>query len=94
MKCKDSSTWTEPLRRACEDTGYGVVLACTSTGWHKVRVHEGNGSYDPLPIVRETLVLVEVEWLPRGERRREPRALWFQWHGGGPGEATPDLELL
>ena len=30
-----------------------------------------------LPIVRATLILVEVERLPRGERRREPRVLWL-----------------
>ena len=26
-------------------------------------------------------MLVEVERLPRGERRREPRVLWLWWHG-------------
>ena len=39
-----------------------------------------------------TLVLVGVERLPRGERRREPRVLWLWWHG--PGGAMPDLDLL
>jgi hypothetical protein len=39
-----------------------------------------------------TLVLVEVERLPRGERRREPKKLWLWWWGG-PGE-QPDLDLL
>ena len=44
---------------------------------------------------RDALVLVEVERLPRGERRREPRILWLWWHGGGGlEEAAPDLELL
>jgi hypothetical protein len=45
-----------------------------------------------LPIVVGTLVLVEVERLPRGERRREPRVLWLWWHG--PEKAAPDLELI
>jgi hypothetical protein len=36
------------------------------------------------------LILVEVERLPRGERRREPRVLWLWWHG----EGEPDLDLL
>jgi len=40
-----------------------------------------------------TLVLVEVERLPHGERRREPRVLWLWWHG--PEGAVPeDLGLL
>jgi hypothetical protein len=39
-----------------------------------------------------TLVLVEVERLPRGERRREPRVLWLWW--AGPEGTEPDLGLL
>jgi hypothetical protein len=37
-------------------------------------------------------VLVEVERLPRGQRRREPRVLWLWWHG--PEGEAPDLGLL
>lgn len=47
----------------------------------KVRTHEGRGSHGPLPVVDGTLVLVEVERLPRGEGRRGPRVLWLWWHG-------------
>lgn len=36
------------------------------------------------------MVLVEVERLPRGERRRKPKKLWLWWHG----EGEPDLDLL
>jgi hypothetical protein len=36
---------------------------------------------------------VDVERLPRGERRREPRVLWLWWHGSSEGEA-PNLGLL
>ena len=36
------------------------------------------------------MVLVEVERLPSGERRRRPKALWLWWHG----EGEPDLNLL
>ena len=56
----------------------------------KVRLHKARGSRGPLPIVRGTLVLVEVGRLPRGERRRKPKKLWLWWNG--PGE--PDLKLL
>ena len=94
MKCSDPSTWPEPSTEyACEDAGYGAVRV---RGWAKmhpkVRVHEGRGSRGPLPIVVGTLVLVEVERLPRGERRREPKKLWLWWDG--PGEEEPDLDLL
>ena len=45
-----------------------------------------------MPIVVGTLNLVEVERLPRGERRREPRVLWPWWHGSEG--MAPDLDLL
>jgi hypothetical protein len=46
----------------------------------------------PLPIVVGTLVPVEVERLPRGESRREPRVMWLWWHG--PEGTAPDLDLI
>ena len=95
MKYNDPITWPEPSsEHACEDTGYGSVRVRSS--WAKmhpkVQNHEGRGSRGPLPVVVGTLVLVEVEKLPRGERRREPRVLWLWWHG--PEGMAPDLELL
>ena len=94
MKCADPSTWPEPSAEyTCEDTGHGAVRVRAWAGLHpKVRAHADRGSRGPLPIVRGTLVLVEVERLPRGERRREPRVLWLWWHG--PYGAAPDLELI
>ena len=92
MKCNDPSTWPEPsAEHACEDPGYGAVRVRAWEKMHpKVQNHAGRGTRGPLPIVVGTLVLVEVERLPCGERRREPRVLWLWWHG--PGE--PDLSLL
>jgi hypothetical protein len=58
----------------------------------KVSNHAGRGTRGPLPIVVGTLILVEVERLPRGERRRKPRVLWLWWHG--PEGIKPDLDLL
>jgi hypothetical protein len=94
MKRADPSTWAEPSTEyACEDSGYGTVRVRAWANLHpKVCAHEGRGSRGPLPIVVGTLVLVEVERLPRGERRREPKKLWLWWWGG-PGE-QPDLDLL
>ncbi len=92
MKCNDPSTWPEPsAEHACEDAGYGLVRVRAWANLHpKVQAHEGRGSRGLLPIVVGTLVLVEVERLPHGERRREPRVLWLWWHG----EGEPDLGLF
>jgi hypothetical protein len=94
MKCADPSTWPEPsAEHECEDASYGAVHVRAWANLHpKVRSHEGRGSCGPLPIVVGTLVLVEVERLPRGERRREPRVLWLWWHG--PEGEAPNLELI
>ncbi|HKH35699.1 MAG TPA: NF041680 family putative transposase [Rubrobacter sp.] len=92
MKCNDPSTWPEPSAEyLCEDAGHGTVRVRAYSKMHpKVQNHEGKGSRGLLPIVVGTLILVEVERLPRGERRREPRVLWLWWHG----EGEPDLDLL
>jgi DDE superfamily endonuclease len=94
MKCSDPSTWPEPsTEHRCEDAGYGSVRVRAWAKMHpKIHNHEGRGTRGPLPIVVGTLILVEVERLPRGERRREPRILWLWWHG--PQGTAPDLDLL
>jgi hypothetical protein len=94
MKCSDPSTWPETSAEyVCEDAGYGSVRVRAWAELHpKVRNHEGRGSRRPLPIVVGTLILVEVERLPRGESRREPRVLWLWWHG--PEGTAPDLDLI
>jgi hypothetical protein len=94
MKCADPSTWPQPSTEyTCEDSAYGTVRVRAWAKLHpKVCSHEGRGGRGPLPIVVGTLVLVEVERLPRGERRREPKKLWLWWDG--PGEEEPDLDLL
>jgi len=92
MKCNDPSTWPKPsAEHVCEDAGHGTVRVRAFSELHpKVQNHEGRGGRGLLPIVVGTLILVEVERLPRGERRREPRVLWLWWHG----EGEPDLDLL
>jgi hypothetical protein len=94
MKCAEPSTWPQPSTEyTCEDSAYGTVGVRAWAKLHpKVCSHEGRGGRGPLPIVIGTLVLVEVERLPRGERRREPKKLWLWWDG--PGEEEPDLDLL
>jgi hypothetical protein len=92
FSCKDPKTWPEPTHEhISESEHYGTVrVRCWAKLHPKACLHEGRGTRGPLPIVRGTLVLVEVGRLPRGERRRKPKKLWLWWHG--PGE--PDLELL
>src|SRR5215210_4973491 len=78
---------------ACEDAGHGSVRVRAWAKLHpKVQHHEGRGSRGPLPIVVGTLILVEVERLPRGESRRKPRVLWLWWHG--PEGTRPDLDFI
>ncbi|HSK98880.1 MAG TPA: transposase [Rubrobacteraceae bacterium] len=94
MKCSDPGTWPEPsAEHVCEDAGHGTVRVRAWAEMHpKVQNHPGKGSRGPLPLAVGTLVLVEVERLPRGERRREPRLLWLWWHG--PEGMAPDLDLI
>jgi hypothetical protein len=94
MKCNDPSTWPEPSSElVCEDARHGRVRVRAFSKLHpKVQNHERKGSRGLLPMVVGTLVLVEVERLPRGERRREPRVLWLWWHG--PEGTKPDLDLI
>jgi hypothetical protein len=94
MKCSDPGTWPEPsAEHVCEDAAHGTVRVRAFSKLHpKVQNHERKGSRGLLPIVVGTLILVEVERLPRGERRGEPRVLWLWWHG--PEGMAPDLDLL
>jgi hypothetical protein len=94
MKCNDPSTWPDAsAEHVCEDAGHGTVRVRAFSKLHpKVQNHEGRGSRGPLPLTVGTLILVEVERLPRGERRREPRVLWLWWHG--PEGMAPDLDLV
>ena len=88
--CKDPKTWPSPsAEHRCEDAGYGEVRVRAWARLHpKTRDHPTRGTRRPRPIVRGTLVLVEVSHLPRPTR--EPRKLWLWW--AGPGQ--PDLQLL
>lgn len=88
---KDQNTWHEPsAERTSEDAGYGEVRVRAWARLHPKtrRAGERYGS-DSAAVVRGTVVLVEVERLPRSERRRKPKKLWLWWHGEG--EPDPDL---
>jgi hypothetical protein len=89
---KDLNIWHEPMsEHTSEGAGYGKVRVRAWSGLHPKtrRAGERYGS-ESAAVVRGTVVLVEVERLPRGERRRKPKKLWLWWHGGD----EPDLSLL
>ncbi len=90
LDCRDPSTWPVPAaEHAIEDEQYGAVRVRAWSGLHpKRQAHATRGTRRPRPIVRGTLVLVEVSRLPG--RTQKPQALWLWWHGPG----TPDLDLL
>jgi hypothetical protein len=89
---KDSETWPEPTAEHRSQTGdYGTVRARAWSGLHpKTRRAAVRYGSESAAVVRGTVVLVEAERLPSGERRRRPKALWLWWHG----EGDPDLDLL
>jgi hypothetical protein len=89
---KNPKSWHEPsAEHFAEDAGYGKVQVRAWSGLHpKTRKAGERYGSDSAAVVRGTVVLVEVERLPRGERRRKPKRLWVWWHG----EGEPDLNLL
>ena len=86
----DPETWTEPFaEHRCENDEYGEVRV---RAWPKLhpktrRIGERYGC-EAAPVVRGTVVLVEVNKLPR--ETRKPKKLWMWWVG----EGEPDLDLV
>ncbi len=90
FSCHDPSTWTAPTYELCEqDARYGQVNVRAWSGLHsKVTDPNRRGPDQPRPILKGTVLPVEVSRLPR--EVRAPKVLWLWWRG--PGE--PDLVLL
>jgi DDE superfamily endonuclease len=88
--CKDPTTWPAPsAEHVVEDEQYGAVRVRAWAGLHpKQQNHPGRGTRKTRPIVRGTIVLVEVSRLPA--RPYPPQVLWLWWAGMG----APDLDLL
>ena len=85
----DPTTWPVPTTtHVATDDQYGTVTVHAWAGLHpKQHRHPGHGSGAPRPIVRGTILRVQVQRLPA--RTRPPKVLWLWW--AGPGQ--PDLEL-
>jgi Transposase DDE domain len=86
----DPETWTTPTAESrCEDDAYGSVRVRAWSGLHPKtrRIGERYGC-ERAPVVRGTVILVEVSQLPR--ETRKPKALWL-WFSG---DEEPDLDHL
>lgn len=92
LACADPATWWTPdAAHTEEDPRYGHVRVRAWAGVHaQVQNHPTRGTRGPRPIQRGTLLLVEVERVPR--QARAPRPLWLWWQG--PPGAAPDLALV
>src|SRR2546421_9227056 len=64
--------------------------------WHHLHAipqnHPKRGSRGPRPLLRRTLILVEVERLPK--RTRLPKQMWLWWHGPERAFPVPPLACL
>jgi hypothetical protein len=86
----DPETWPEPAHEhRCTTEDYGEVCVRAWPGLHPKtrRIAERYGC-ERAPVVRGTVVLVEVGKLPRETRKPKELWLWFS------GEGEPDLDLL
>jgi hypothetical protein len=84
------ATWPRPTaEHSVEDDQYGTVRVRAWAGLHpKQQAHPTRGTRKTRPIVRGTVVLVEVSRLPA--RPYPPQVLWLWWAGPG----APDLDVL
>jgi hypothetical protein len=90
LECRDPRTWPPPSHEhVAEDAQYGTVRVRAWAGLHpKQQLHATRGTRGPRPIVRGTLVLVEVSRLPG--RCYKPQVLWLWWAGPG----APGLDVI
>ena len=90
--CDKPETWWAPTdAHTEEDALYGHVRVRAWGGVHaKTQEHPTRGTYEARPIERGTLLLLQVERLPR--QTRVPKDVWLWWQG--PPGALPDLALL
>jgi hypothetical protein len=91
--CDAPATWLPPDGDlTIEDGQYGTVRVRAWAGLHP-KTHGQHAQRDARgrrPIVRGTLLLVEVSRLP--QQTREPQALWLWWHTPQDGDSVPNLD--
>jgi DDE superfamily endonuclease len=91
FNCANPATWPAPTATlVCHDDQYGTVTVHAWAGLHpKQQRHPGHGTRGPRPIVRGTVLRVQVERVPA--KTRPPKVLWLWW--AGPAGLQLDLEL-
>jgi PAS domain-containing protein len=91
--CDEPQTWLPPQDDlTVEDAQYGTVRVRAWTGLHP-KTHGQHAQRDARgrrPIVRGTLLLVEVSRLP--QQTRQPQALWLWWHTPHDPDSIPNLD--
>ncbi len=87
---KDPASWPEPTREhRCENDDYGLVrVRCWSDLHPKTRRIGERYGCERAPVVRGTVVLVEVGKLPK--QTRKPKRLWLWWSG----HSEADLDFI
>jgi hypothetical protein len=91
FNCADPTTWPAPTATlVTNDDQYGTVTVACWAGLHpKQQRHPGHGTRGPRPIVRGTIIRVQVERVPA--KTRPPKVLWLWW--AGPEGVQLDLDL-
>jgi hypothetical protein len=94
FSCAEPQSWPTPeADRTIEDTHYGTVRVRAWTQLHP-KTHGQHAQRDARgwrPMVRGTLLLVEVNRVP--QQTREPQALWLWWHSP-PASEVPNLDRV
>jgi len=97
FSCDEPATWLPPDGDlTLDDPVYGTVRVRAWTQLHPKThgVHAQRDARGWRPVVRGTLLLVEVSRLP--QQTREPQALWLWWHAppGAPEAQVPNLDRI
>jgi hypothetical protein len=79
----DPTTWPTPTTTLhTTDDQYGTVTVAAWAGLHpKQQRHPGHGTRGPRPIVRGTVIRVQLQRVPA--KTRPPKVLWLWWAGCG-----------
>jgi len=90
FKCADPATWPAPTAtHTRHDEQYGTVTVQAWARLHpKQQSHPTRGTRGPRPIVRGTVIRVQVQRIPA--KTRPPKVLWLWWAGPG----VLDLDLV
>jgi hypothetical protein len=90
IACADPSSWGVPTAQYEEETtAYGAVRVQSWANLHaQTQNHAQRGTRRLRPLIQGTLILLEVERLPKQTRHPEP--MWLGWWGPAP----PDLSQI